>query len=118
MVQEHIKSVLSAANTQTCLNDNLRESMRVVARAAADALPGNESETAINNTLLNQESFAARLKILRQDRNITQSDLAELCGWSQSRVGNYENLSREPSFSDINALSRALGVMPAYLLFG
>lgn len=35
MATEHIKSVMNAANTQTCLIPELRESMRIVAKAAA-----------------------------------------------------------------------------------
>ncbi len=42
---------------------------------------------------------------------MSQAQLAEACGWkSQSRVGNYEVGTREPTLADIDAMAKALGV--------
>jgi SOS-response transcriptional repressor LexA len=56
------------------------------------------------------ESFGQRLKKLRKAAGLSQAQLAEACGWkSQSRVGNYETDTREPSFADLQTLADALG---------
>ncbi len=115
MAQEHIKSVLGAANTQTCLNPELRESMRVTALLAASSIKDHLNRT---DSELSKKTFAASLKALRRDMGITQSELADICGWSQSRIGNYEKAMREPSFDDVNALAKVFGVLPVHLLFG
>lgn len=66
-------------------------------------------------------SFARNLKIAREAADLTQRQLAELCGWgvdSQGRVGNYEAGSREPTLADIKALAKHTGTDPAELAFG
>lgn len=63
--------------------------------------------------------LAKRIKRARQNAGMSQAQLADACGWkSQSRVGNYEAGSREPSFADIEAMSKALGVDKSELLIG
>lgn len=56
--------------------------------------------------------FAANLKRLRQERKLSQEQLALKCGWSgQSRIANYESTSpnaREPKASDVWRLAQAL----------
>lgn len=48
---------------------------------------------------------------------MSQAQLAEACGWaSQSRIGNYERDTREPSVDDVMALAKVLKVSPAVLL--
>lgn len=42
---------------------------------------------------------------------MTQGQLAKRCGWaSQSRVGNYENDSREPTLGDLKKIASVLGI--------
>lgn len=64
-------------------------------------------------------SFAANLRRLRINANLTQEQLAHACGYSgQSRIGNYEKegiKGREPPLSDIPVIARALGVEIAQL---
>jgi SOS-response transcriptional repressor LexA len=62
----------------------------------------------------------ARIREARRRRGLTQTELAEACGWSggQGRVGNYERDEREPSGADYTKLARALNVSPAELQFG
>lgn len=63
------------------------------------------------------ESIGKRIKRLRKIAQMSQAQLAEACGWkSQSRIGNYEADSREPSFADIEAMASALGVDKSELL--
>lgn len=60
-----------------------------------------------------------RIRELREAKKLTQGQLAELCGWTgQSRIGNYEQGTREPSRSDYIKLAKALGTSPAFLQFG
>lgn len=63
------------------------------------------------------ETFGQRLKKLRKLRRMSQAQLADACGWkSQSRVGNYETDTREPSFADLETLASALRVQVANLM--
>jgi phage repressor protein C with HTH and peptisase S24 domain/DNA-binding XRE family transcriptional regulator len=63
--------------------------------------------------------LAERIKRTRKNAKMSQAQLAEACGWkSQSRVGNYEAGTREPSFADIEAMAKALGVDKSDLLIG
>jgi transcriptional regulator with XRE-family HTH domain len=63
------------------------------------------------------ESIGKRIKRLRKIAQMSQAQLAEACGWkSQSRIGNYEADSREPSFADIEAMATALRVDKSELL--
>ncbi|WP_227732055.1 LexA family protein [Yersinia proxima] len=64
------------------------------------------------------EVIGERLKRIRNEAGLSQSQLAKLCGWAQSRVGNYEVGTRAISAEDAIILSGVLGVTPAYLLFG
>lgn len=57
------------------------------------------------------ETFGQRLKRLREDRKMTQEQLADACGYkNQSRIGNYESGLRTPSVRQIPILARGLGV--------
>ncbi len=60
-----------------------------------------------------------RIKQLRKKQNLSQTELAELCGWdSPGRVANYENSSREPTINDIIKIAKALKSDPSFLIFG
>ncbi len=63
--------------------------------------------------------LAKRIKRARQNAGMSQAQLAEACGWkSQSRVGNYEAGSREPTLADIDAMAKALRIDKSELLIG
>lgn len=65
------------------------------------------------------ESLAQRIKRLRKAVGLSQAELAEACGWkSQSRVGNYEAGTREPTLADIAMIAEALEVKESDLLIG
>lgn len=64
------------------------------------------------------DQIAARLKRAREQKGISQKALAELCGWAQSRVGNYESGSRTIGVDDAITLAGALKIAPAELIFG
>lgn len=63
-----------------------------------------------------KESLAQRLKRLRKASGMSQAALADACGWSQSRVGNYEAGTREPSLADIAAMAASMKVDQSELL--
>lgn len=63
------------------------------------------------------ESLGQRIKRLRKSAGISQAQLAEACGWkSQSRVGNYEVGTREPTLADMAAMAKALRVDQSEIL--
>jgi transcriptional regulator with XRE-family HTH domain len=65
------------------------------------------------------ESLAQRIKRYRNAIGLSQADLADACGWkSQSRVGNYEAGTREPTLADIAVIAQALGISESDLLIG
>lgn len=46
------------------------------------------------------DKIAMRLKERRQKLGLSQGKLAEICGWTQSRIGNYEAGSRNVGVHD------------------
>lgn len=65
------------------------------------------------------DTLGARIAVYRKLKNMSQLDLARACGWeSQSRIGNYEAMTREPTLADIDKLAMALGVSPVTLAYG
>lgn len=62
--------------------------------------------------------FAARLKQLRNQRGLTQTEVAAAIGVTRSVVSLYENEMRQPSPEIIIALARLYGVTADYLLCG
>lgn len=62
------------------------------------------------------EVFAKRLKELRQDRGLSQKQLAKELGFPQSSIGYWESGERTPVASAIITLSRYFGVTTDYLL--
>lgn len=65
-------------------------------------------------------SIGDRIKIARVNAGLTQSELAEKCGWpgGQRRSSHYESNRSTPSYSDMVKIGRVLGVSAAYLAFG
>ncbi|EOS94795.1 helix-turn-helix domain-containing protein [Erwinia tracheiphila] len=65
------------------------------------------------------ETLGQRIKKYREERNWSQAELANRCGWgSQSRIGNYEQDVRKVSVEDAVVIASALGIAPGELLFG
>lgn len=60
-----------------------------------------------------------RIRSARKAKGWSQSALASMCGWdSASRVGNYEQGTREPSLDDIRMMTSKLGVSMTWLTEG
>jgi transcriptional regulator with XRE-family HTH domain len=60
---------------------------------------------------------AEMLRILREKNELTQSELAERTGLTQSTISNLENGRTRLGAERAKALARALRVHPAVLLF-
>lgn len=54
--------------------------------------------------------MGARLRELREQKGLTQSQLADLVGVKRDAVARWEADVREPGWSNVVALARALGV--------
>ena len=65
-------------------------------------------------------SLAQRITAARKGAGLSQSKLAELCGWgkSQNRISNYENGKSNPSYDDLIKIGKALNIDPSSLAFG
>lgn len=56
-------------------------------------------------------TLGSRIAHYRRLKGLSQQALANECGWeSQSRIGNYERDTREPSFEDLRRIAKALKV--------
>lgn len=56
------------------------------------------------------------LKKIREAKGFSQAALADLCGWGQSRIGNYERGSNSIDIPSAKELAKALGVNVADIL--
>ena len=66
-----------------------------------------------------EETFAKRLKRIRNQRNFTQEQLAKITKISVQSIRNYEqSISEQPAAEYLLALAKALDVTPEYLLLG
>lgn len=50
------------------------------------------------------------IKQARQKAGLNQPELADKCGWGQSRISNYERGQREPGIEDLRVIAKALNV--------
>lgn len=65
------------------------------------------------------KTLGSRIAHYRKLAGLSQAQLAVACGWkSQSRVGNYEANTREPTLADLEKLARALKVSVPVLTYG
>lgn len=61
-------------------------------------------------------TFNVRLKQLRTNRKLTQSELAEILDLKPTAISNYESRRNEPSFEKLILLSKYFDVSCDYLL--
>lgn len=59
-----------------------------------------------------------RIKELRQQKKLTQSDLARLVGLTYIQIGRYETLKSTPSTDVLQRLAQALDTTTDYLMKG
>ena len=61
-------------------------------------------------------SFGEKIKLLREERELNQTQLGEAVGMTQRKVSYLENDKYEPSMEDIRALCRFFRVSADFLL--
>lgn len=57
-----------------------------------------------------QATVSARIKTLRMNRKMTQTDLAKATGLSQSAIASYENNARKPDLDTLYSIAQKLFV--------
>lgn len=64
-------------------------------------------------------NIAQNIRKIREQKRLTQRELAEKCGWkSPSTVSNYESGDRSPDFQDLQKIATALQVDITALIKG
>ena len=66
--------------------------------------------------LENKYTFAQRLKELRNERNLTQYELANRMGYSRGLISNYEQGVRQPDHNRLREFSKFFDVSIDFLL--
>lgn len=59
-----------------------------------------------------------RVKDLRKQKNLSQSELAEMVGISYAQIGRYETKGSQPPAETLKKIADALGVSPDFLIYG
>lgn len=54
-----------------------------------------------------------KISIVRKDICVTQQQLADVLGWKQSRIGNYESGIRTPDLRSCRQIINALNILGA-----
>lgn len=62
------------------------------------------------------DSIGARIKSLREKHNITSQDLADMIGCSRKTIQRYENDVYEPTYINLDRMSKAFNVSINYLI--
>lgn len=81
-------------------------------------------DSSMNMDLLPRETVGQRIRIAREylsaerQQRISQADLAELCGWGQTRIGNYERDIRNPNTEAIQVIAMVTGCRAEWIQFG
>jgi transcriptional regulator with XRE-family HTH domain len=65
-----------------------------------------------------QDGFADRLRALRRQKNLSQTELGDLVGLHFTHISRYERGLSRPSADTLKRLADALGVSGDYLLEG
>jgi len=60
--------------------------------------------------------FYVRLKELREEKGLSQSELAQAIGYTQSHIAKWENNAHEPKSGALIALAKYFEVTADYLL--
>ena len=61
-------------------------------------------------------NFSSKLKSLREINKWSQEELAKRLGVSRSKIGNYEQGTREPGFEDLEAIADVFNCPISFLI--
>ena len=64
------------------------------------------------------QQLGQRIKKLRKDAGMSQSDLANKVGLSYAQIGRYELKGAQPSAEAIKKIAEVFGISPDYLING
>jgi transcriptional regulator with XRE-family HTH domain len=62
------------------------------------------------------ESFGERLRKAREDKGLSQSELADKAGFQPSAIAHFESGRRSPSFDNLRRIADALALTIDFLL--
>jgi len=65
---------------------------------------------------MSEDVFPSRLRTKREQRGLSQTELANKTGLQPSAIAHFEGGRRKPSFDNIRVLANALNVSSDYLL--
>jgi transcriptional regulator with XRE-family HTH domain len=87
-------------------------------------IPGNVaifraiSVTGVLDMADTPDGFAERLRMLRKQKNLSQTELGQLAGLHYTHIGRFERGTSRPGSDTLKRLADALGVSGDYLLEG
>lgn len=90
-------AVAAASAEALSESDRLERQRSVAARTIELGIDGRVAE------------MLADVRLRMQDQGLTQSDVADRCGWAQSLVGAYLTGAKEPGISNLAKLASAVG---------
>ena len=64
------------------------------------------------------QQLGERIKLLRKEKGMSQSALADQVGLSYAQIGRYETKGAQPSADALKNIADALGVSPDFLIYG
>lgn len=65
-----------------------------------------------------REVFANNIKEVRLSKQLSQEELADLCGLHRTYISDIERGTRNVSIDNIERIAKGLGVLPSFLLEG
>lgn len=63
-----------------------------------------------------REKFAIKLRNIRKERNLSQEDLALLCGIDRTHIGRIERMERSPGLEILQKIADGLDITLSELL--
>jgi len=85
--------------------------LRVITAVPIAAMPSKTAEKV-------QKQFGARMRALRQQRGLSQEELALSCSLDRTYIGSVERGERNISLVNIHTIAAALGVSPGEFFNG
>jgi transcriptional regulator with XRE-family HTH domain len=87
-------------------------------KSATIAVSEAQKEIKVLDMAETLDSFAERLRALRKQKNLSQTELGKLADLHYTHIGRFERGTSRPSGDTLHRLADALGVSSDYLLEG